>query len=193
MSVPWSRYQIQIPKTSAFPRSPSHWDPCNNPHLTTSALISYSTTIYWVTLLGLSLPPRACMLNLQPGPTDPLEVTYFSITLTALITALPGPTMLEELANTLWWENHELGKEGWSRAQRVGPDSWCYSSIDDAIRPPTLWKLGVAVFVSLSKQEQGLTLFICWGTYKVRFLKIFVSFCQAKCQWSREAPVMSGI
>lgn len=92
------------------------------------------------------------MLNLQPGLTDPLEVAYFSITFTALMSALPGPTMLEELANTLWWENHELGKEGWSRALRVGPDSWCCSSIDDAIRPPTLWKLGVAAFVSLSKE-----------------------------------------
>lgn len=90
-------------------------------------------------------------MNLQPGPIDPLEVTYFSITLTALMTTLPGPTMLAELASILWWENRELDKEGWSRAQRMGSDSWYYSRIDDAIRPPTLWKLGVAAFVSLSK------------------------------------------
>lgn len=42
------------------------------------------------------------MLNLQPGSTDPLEMTYFSIILTTLMTALPGSTMLKELANTLW-------------------------------------------------------------------------------------------
>lgn len=62
--------------------------------------------------------------------------------------------MLEKLANTLWWEKHQPCKEGWSRSLRVGPDSWCYSSIDD-IPPPTLWKLGVAAFVSLSQIVTG--------------------------------------
>lgn len=81
-------------------------------------------------------------------------MTYFSFTLTASLTLLAGssPHAGRALPTLSGGKTRILERRG--GGLRVGPDSWCYSSMDD-IPQPTLRKLGVAAFVSLSQIVTG--------------------------------------